>query len=188
VALGRVLPDTNVCTPIVLLDLVLRMDEVRLHQFLWSEDLLDELVRVWVRLGRSSEAALAICRQIRDAFPSGEVSRAEYEHLIETMPGTDASDHPHAAAAVVRAPSTILTANIRDFPPDRLTALGVTVVHPDGYLCGLAREEPQALVQVIMEMAEDRHKPAMTAQEVLDALSRAGVTEFAEQMRPLMSG
>lgn len=47
-ALRRVLPDTNVCYPISLLDLLLRLDEASFHQILWTEDLLGELARVWV--------------------------------------------------------------------------------------------------------------------------------------------
>jgi len=38
VALRRVLPDTNVCYPISLLDLMLRLDEASLHEIIWTED------------------------------------------------------------------------------------------------------------------------------------------------------
>ena len=57
-ALPRVLPDTNVCYPMWLLDLVLRCDEAALISVLWTEDLLDELTRTWVAKGvRSAVAA-----------------------------------------------------------------------------------------------------------------------------------
>jgi len=48
--LVRVLPDTNVCYPISLLDLILRCDEQDLHRVVWTDDLLDELTKVWVRM------------------------------------------------------------------------------------------------------------------------------------------
>lgn len=84
--LPRVLPDTNVCYPISLLDLTLRVDEANLHRFLWSEDLLDELARVWVRNGaRTLEEASRICQQIRDSFPDQKIHRANYVELIPTI-------------------------------------------------------------------------------------------------------
>jgi hypothetical protein len=46
VVLRRVLLDTNVCFPISLLDLMLRLDEAAFHEVVWSEDLLGELVEV----------------------------------------------------------------------------------------------------------------------------------------------
>ena len=67
--LPRVLPDTSVCSPMSLLDLMLRLDEASLHQVIWTEDLLDELAEVWVRIGAHSlEAAQRVCGQIRDSF------------------------------------------------------------------------------------------------------------------------
>ena len=113
---GRVLPDTNVCYPISLLDLVLRLDEAELHEIVWTEDLLDELARTWVAKGaRSAEAAEKVCGDIRAAFVGQDVPRDAYEHLIASMPGDDMDDHAHAAAAVVRAPCVILTRNLKDF-------------------------------------------------------------------------
>ncbi len=94
----RVLPDTNVCFPISLLDLVLRLDEAALHEVVWTEDLLDELARVWVEQGaRTAEVAAKVCDDIRRAFVGQDVPRHEYEALIESMPGNDTDDHVHAA-------------------------------------------------------------------------------------------
>jgi hypothetical protein len=88
VALRRVLPDTNVCFPISLLDLVLRLDEAAFHEVVWTEDLLDELAAAWVAKGARSEAsAQKVCADIRRAFPGQEVRRSDYGHLVDTMPG-----------------------------------------------------------------------------------------------------
>lgn len=96
--LPRVLPDTNVCFPISLLDLLLRLDEVSLHEIIWTEDLLGELADTWVSRGiRTREAAERVCDHIRAAFVRQDVPRAEYEHLVAAMPGDDPGDHLHAA-------------------------------------------------------------------------------------------
>jgi polyhydroxyalkanoate synthesis regulator phasin len=69
VPLRRVLPDTNACYPISLLDLILRLDEAALHQVIWTEDLLEELAQTWVDNGaRSRESAEKICDDIRQGF------------------------------------------------------------------------------------------------------------------------
>lgn len=180
----RVLPDTNVCYPISLLDLLLRLDEVSLHEIVWSEALLGELAATWVSRGvRAREAAERVCDHIRAAFVGQDVPRAEYEHLIAAMPGDDPDDHLHAAAAVARAPATILTENLRDFPAAPLAALGVTVRRPDDYLNELFDAYPDELAQVVTTMAADRKRPVMNPGEMLHVLSGAGVARFAERIR-----
>jgi hypothetical protein len=89
----RVLPDVNVCYPISLLDLVLRLDENDIHEVIWTDDLLDELARVWVEHGaRSAESAAKACGNIRRAFVGQDVPRKEYAHLIDAMPGRDSAE------------------------------------------------------------------------------------------------
>ena len=182
--LRRVLPDTNVCYPISLLDLFLRLDEACLHQIVWTEDLLKELEDTWVDHGiRSREAAQRVCDHIRVSFAGQDVPRRQYEHLITTMPGNDPDDHLHAAAAASVAPATIVTENLRDFPFGPLMALGVAVRRPDDYLSELLENHPEEVVRVVVEMAADRRQPPMSPDDVLNALARAGLTGFVEHLR-----
>lgn len=181
---GRVLPDTNVCYPISLLDLVLRLDEAELHELVWTEDLLDELAHIWVEKGaRSAAAAEKVCGDIRSAFAGQDVPRGTYEHLIAAMPGDDKDDHAHAAAAVVRAPCVILTRNLKDFPAEPLASWGVVVREPDEYLTEMFDQYPDELVGIVGEMASDRSNPPMTAIEITGALERAGAPVFAARLR-----
>ncbi len=183
-ALRRVLPDTNVCYPISLLDMLLRLDEASLHEIIWTEDLLKELEDTWVEHGvRNREAAQRVCDHIRVAFAGQGVPRSDYEHLIAAMPGNDPDDHPHAAAAVAMAPATIITENVRDFPSEPLRELGVVVCRPDGYLCELFENHEEELARVVVEMAADRRQPPMSPDDVLNALARAGLTGLVEHLR-----
>ena len=180
----RVLPDTNVCYPISLLDLVLRLDEAEIHQVLWTDDLLDELARTWVEKGaRSSGAAAKICADIRSTFIQQGIARDEYDHLIASMPGNDPDDHPHAAAATVRAPCVILTRNLKDFPAEPLATYDVTVSAPDEYLTDIFDRHPAELVGIVQEMAADRRNPPMAPSDVAEALERAGVPKLALRLR-----
>lgn len=151
--LVRVLPDTNVCFPISLLDLVLRCDEADLHRVVWTEDILRELEGVWVRKGaRSEESARSICDLIRSGFPDGEIAREQYTELVEAMSGPDPDDHAHAAAAASVAPSVLLTANLADFPNEDMAPRRVRVEHPDDYFTTLLDLHPEEVRQIIHEM------------------------------------
>lgn len=186
--LPRVLPDTNACYPISLLDLILRLDEAALHQVIWTEDLLEELARTWVDKGaRSRESAEKICDDIRHGFTGQDVPRRDYEHLIAAMPGKDPDDHPHAAAAAARAPAIIITAKTADFPAEPLAKFGVSVRRPDDYLCGLLHDHPDDIANIIIDMAASRQHPPTTPPEILDALARAGAILFAARMRNHLS-
>jgi hypothetical protein len=99
-----------------------------------------------------------ICEQIRTTFVGQDVPRAEYESLIAKMPGTDPDDHVHAAAAVCRAPVTLLTNNVRDFPKSPLGDLGVTVIKPDAFFIDLATTNLEDLVVIVSEMATSRRQ------------------------------
>jgi hypothetical protein len=120
VAIPRVSPDTNVCYPMSLLDLILRCDESSL---------------------------LTVRRQQS------------------------------------RAPVTILTNNVRDFPARPLAELGVTVMMPDNFFVSMATSHGASLANVIAEMAASRRNPPMTITEVLEALGRAGMPKFAAGIR-----
>lgn len=183
-ALGRILPDTNVCYPMSLFDLLLRLDEASLHEIMWTEDLLVELADTWVEHDvRTRGAAERVCDHIRRAFEGQDVPRSDYEQLIASMPGDDPDDHLHAAAAAAKAPATILTQNVRDFPAEALAAFGVSVRQPDDYLNELFDSHPDEIAPIVGQMAADRHRPPMSPDEVLDALARAGASRFAERVR-----
>ena len=144
-----------------------------------ADDLLDELVRVWVRNGaRSERSARKIAQQIGATFRMQRVSADEYRHLVDQMPGKDLDDHIHSAAAVAKAPSTLLTANTKDFPVQPLRRKGVAVCHPDDYFVDLLEQEPAAVMEVLTAMFAARSRPPMSLPNVLGTLERSGLTKF----------
>lgn len=168
----------------VLLDLVLRCDEHDLHRVMWTDDLLEELVRVWVRNGAKSEAAArTIVQQIESTFRTQRIPANEYQRLVCEMPRNDPDDHVYSAAAVAIAPSTLLTANTKDFPIQPLLQKGVVVLHPDAYFVELVMQEPVEVMQVLTEMVEARSRPPMSRFDLLAALKRSGLAKFAEAMK-----
>src|SRR5688500_11174701 len=115
--MGRVLADTNVLFPFSVMDLLLALSEDGVHDVIWTDALLQEWEEVIVREHRRSpKSAAGITSAIRDFFDDSKVERHEYEHLIDDMPGPDADDREHMAAAVARQPCTILTRDKKHFP------------------------------------------------------------------------
>ena len=82
-----------------------------------------------------------------------------------------------------RAPVTLLTNNVRDFPQQPLATRGVTVVKPDDFFADLAASRLAELVQIVNEMSTSRRRPPMTITDVLGALERAGLRRFAGLVR-----
>ncbi len=87
------------------------------------------------------------------------------------MPGTDPDDHVHAAAAVSRAPVTLFTNNVRDFPKGPLADLGVSVVKPDAFFVDLAATRLAELIAVVSEMATSRRQPPMRCLERIASIA-----------------
>lgn len=56
------------------------------------------------------------------------------------------------------------------------------VTRPDDYLVELFEAHTGEIVAVVVEMAADRTRPSMSPQDVLGALSRAGMPRFARRV------
>lgn len=185
--LARVFVDTNVLFPFSVMDLMLGLTEDSVHEIVWSQRLLAEWERVIVREHRRTAAsAAAVTRAIREFFGDCEVAESSYRHLVDLMPGDDPDDRHHSAAAVAAGAGVLLTWNAADFPRERLAVHGLRVVDPDRYMCGLFSEVPDEVAGTVLRMSAQKRNPPMTAHDVADRLSKAGLSRFAELVRPLL--
>ena len=99
------------------MDLLLGMAEDGVHEFIWSNDLLDEWERVIVdNSERSAESAASIVSAIREFFEDGEIPTASYAAEVDHMPSADLDDRKHIAAAKVGRATVLLTRNLKHFP------------------------------------------------------------------------
>jgi hypothetical protein len=186
-SLPRAFVDTNVLFPFSLLDLLLALDEDRLHTVLWSDPLLHEWQRVIARTGRrSGQAAASVAAAIRRSFPDGYVPTAASAHLLDHMPGTDPDDRLHMAAAIGGAATHLVTHNIADFPAVPLHRFGVRVLDPDSYLVMLLDATPAEMIDTVIRIADEKRRPPMTAGDLLGYLDKAGAHRFASRLRPLV--
>jgi predicted nucleic acid-binding protein len=185
---GRVFADTNVLFPFSVMDVLLALSEDSIHDVVWTDALLDEWEEVIVRgHKRTPGTAASVTAVIRDFFADSKIEWAEYEHLIDEMPGADPDDHEHMAAAVVRQPCTILTHDTAGFPSKPLAERGVRVTDPDTYLCELADELAGEVADTIVRLAAEKRRPPKTPQDLLDDLASAGVPRFADRVRAVLA-
>lgn len=182
-------PDTSVLFPMSVLDLLMRMTEIGVHEILWSENLLTELERVWERereAGRrvpSVGAARTTLAGVRATFPDSEVPPEAYRHTAQQMPGGDPDDRLHTAAAVAGGATHLLTNDTAGFPPDRIAQLGPIVLSADPYLAAAVEEFPDDMTAIVRSMVERRrrHEPDLDVatlllrwhQQGLEGLARA---------------
>jgi excisionase family DNA binding protein len=181
---ARVFIDTNVLFPFSVMDLMLALTEDGIHDVMWSDALLDEWERVIVReRGRSPDAAAAITVTIRQFFADTCIPADSYLGMIPEVDGPDSDDNAHMAAAVAGQVEVLVTWNAKDFDSAFLRRHAVRVMNPDKYLCALYEEFADELLSTITRIAASKRRPPMGAADVVESLKRAGVIEFASQVR-----
>jgi len=168
--------DACALVPIRLATTLLWLAEAGIFELLWSDQILDEVQRNLPKLGISEEKAAHRVRTMRGAF--GEAALVDdFDHLIADM-----SCHPkdrHVLAAAVRAEAdTLVTFNLKDFPPDSTSGWQVDALHPDTFLTGLLADNPIEVVEALHKGSTDLRNPAQTASDFLVSLT-ATVPIFA---------
>lgn len=160
--------DACALVPIRLATTLLWLAEAGIFELLWSDQILDEVQRNLPKLGISEEKAAHRVSTMRDAF--GEAALVDdFDHLIPDMT-CDPKDR-HVLAAAVRAEAdTLVTFNLKDFPPDSTSGWQVDAIHPDTFLTGLLAEDPIGVVEALIRGCTDLRNPAQTATEFLASL------------------
>lgn len=174
------LSDTNVLYGALLNDCILTLAEHGLFRPLWSQDILTELRRNLVANGeRAALVEKRICTMVA-FFPDAMVSG--HESLIDQMTN-DPKDRHVLAAAVRGGAEVLVTFNGKDFPADSTEAYDVEVVHPDDFLLDQLDLYPGATIRALEEVVANYDSPAMTMDDYLLALARAGTPRFADAVR-----
>lgn len=171
------------CTlyPAHLRDTLLRLAERHLFEPLWTEDILSELSRALARSGVAPLSVQHLLEEMHGAFPEAPIEG--YQRLVDSMFCPDPKDR-HVLAAAVRAKAVaIVTTNLRDFPPESVAPYEIEVIHPDDFLLDLLDLSPEGVIAEIRRQAKANRRSPNTVEQILDALSRVGITRFAEQVR-----
>lgn len=172
--------DTCVIYPAHLRDTLLRLAERGLYRPLWSPDIIEELHRNLVEVGIDVRVVDSLVAEMEGAFPDAEVTG--YGSLIEGLT-CDPKDR-HVLAAAVRAnASRIVTFNLDDFPAASVDRFEIEAIHPDTFLLDQLDLAPAAVLDEIARRAAANRRQPKTLPRILDALAKAGVPSFADEVR-----
>lgn len=176
-----VLLDTCTLYPAHLRDTLLRLAESDLFTPLWTDDILRELSAALAKSGVSVYAVRHLIKEIRGAFPESRIDG--YRDLVESMSCPDPADRHVLAAAVRARAGAIVTFNLKDFPSEVVKPFELDVIHPDEFLLDLLDLAPERVIAEMKQQADANRQSPKTIEEILDALSKVGVTHFADQVR-----
>jgi predicted nucleic acid-binding protein len=174
--------DANVLYPARLRDLLIRLAIAGVYQARWSEQILDECFRN-LREDRPdlTDAQLSRTRRLMTtALPDAVVTGYEDRSVEHDLPDPD--DHHVLAAAATAQATLLVTANLKDFPDDKIP-VGLVVVSPDEFVCRLTDDDLDTVVGVIEAQAAALTNPPMTAGELLDGLEAVGLTASVGRIR-----
>lgn len=173
--------DTCVLFGATLTDVTLRIAEEGAFSPLWSQGVLDELVEALVRNERTTPAkARRRVEHMRRAFPAAEVE--DYELLVPSMT-CDPKDRHVLAAAVSGRAEVLVTFNTSDFPESSTAPHDITVVHPDQFLLDQLDLHPRLVHRAVEGLLTTASRPPLASADLLDALVRTEVPQFAEALR-----
>ena len=152
----RVLIDACVLYPTVMREVVLGVAQAGLFDPRWSARILEEWARAARKIGPQGETiARGEIAAIQAQFPRAEVKIPQGVEARLWLPDPD--DIHVFAAAIGSSCDAIMTMNAKDFPRNELADQGLERVDPDGFLIGLAVQQPVE-VQIVGEavLAEAR--------------------------------
>jgi predicted nucleic acid-binding protein len=176
--------DACVLVPIALADTLLRIAEKGLYRPLWSERILGEAQAAIEEIHPGIDVQKRFI-DMREAFDDALVTGWEELEAGILLPD---NDDRHVVAAAIRADAqAIVTFNVDDFPGETLSTVGLEAVHPDDFLLDQLDLSPPTILQVIQEQAAHTRQPRLSAHDLAELLSRAGIPSFADEIRRLMS-
>jgi hypothetical protein len=119
-----------------------------------------------------------------EAIPDCIVSG--FESLIDGLSLPDANDRHVLAAAIKANAQVIVTANLTDFPADKLAPFSIEAKHPDEFVLDLIDLAPAKAALVVSEQAASLRNPPRTVHDVLDTLQEQGLVQSVAKLRELL--
>ncbi|TWP45214.1 PIN domain-containing protein [Lentzea tibetensis] len=174
--------DACVLVPIRLADLLLRLAEAETYRPLWSPQVLTEVGRNLPRLGVDPAKAQRRVQHMLDEFPDAMVTG--YDDLVSAMTN-DPKDRHVLAAAVHAKAAVIVTANLRDFPPDALSPYRIRALHPDDFLLDQLDLHLRQTLACVRDQIAAYRRPPLSVDGFLDGFAKC-VPRFAETVRELL--
>jgi predicted nucleic acid-binding protein len=176
--------DACVLHPMAMADALMSLASAGLYAAKWSRMIELEWIASIEERRPDLKGRLDYRRdQMREAVPDWEVEERAWQSLAGGLKLPDPDDIHVLAAALAGHADCIVTANLRDFPPDVVSPLGIEVIHPDQFLVAQWDLDQLAAVAAFKRMRARWKKPEATAEDFASALERAGLPTTAQRLR-----
>jgi len=175
--------DACVLYPAPLRDLLLSFAAERLFKPKWSDKIQAEWTRNLLknRPDLSENQLMLTINAMNLAFPDANVTGFKTSEVRLEMP--DPNDKHVVAAAIQAKVNTIVTSNLKDFPPTIEQELHINIQHPDNFLCNIYEQHPEKALEAFRKMTKRLKNPPKTYAEVLASLQKTGLDSITEKLR-----
>ena len=178
--------DANVLYPAELRSLLMYLALTGLFRATWSNDVHEEWITALLRNRPDlSREQLDRTRELMDKHATDALVTG-YEDLIPGLHLPDPNDRHVLAAAIRGRADVIVTANIRDFPREVLTPLGIEAQHPDEFVLHLLSLAPGVVAGAARDHCQSMRNPPKSIEEYLNSLEGLGMTQTVAELRDLM--
>lgn len=172
--------DTCTLFPQTLCDAILTIAEDGVFTPYWSDEVLAAVVRnVVAKLGVAQSAVERRVQLMKQAFPHALVTG--YEGLTPAM-ANHPGDHHVLAACITSPAQTLVTFNVKDFPPASTSPYDIEIQHPDEFLLNQLDLHPDEVHASLRRMLERNKRPPQDIASLADVLRRCHVPMFATQL------
>lgn len=107
-----------------------------------------------------------------------------FEELIPALNLPDPDDRHVLAAAIHAGADAIVTANLKDFPPEVATRYDLEILHPDEFLYQQFGLDPAAVVIAARNCRSRLKNPSRTADEYLATLEAQSLPLLVGELLP----
>ena len=181
-----VVVDACALYPYSLRDTLLRLAAAEFFDLYWSEEILDEIRRNLIENADvPEESADRVLAAMRDAFDGAIVPAEQIQALIPAMGNHDDDRHVLAAAKAIGA-EQIITFNIKHFPDEHTSPLGIEAIHPSEFLLNQMSLDQGLVIEHLRTQAAAFKNPPWTLEELLSALKKV-VPEFVQRVEEVLA-
>lgn len=175
--------DASVLYPAAVRNLLMRLALGGLYRARWSGLIHDEWTGAVLRDRPDlTGERLARTRALMDAHAPDALVEG-FEALIGTLALPDPDDRHVLAAAIHGRANVIVTANLRDFPPEALRPFGIAARHPDEFVLHLLDLAPAVVVRAAREHRGSLRNPPKDVAAYLETLARHGLAGTVVALR-----
>jgi predicted nucleic acid-binding protein len=170
--------DANALYPALYRDLVLRFAQQGKFHPIWSDQILEELIRALKRRTLfDSHKIENLAIQLNEAFPEALINtRVQHGYAIECR---DQNDQHVLDLALNSRSQVLVTFNLRDFPIAAALDHGLNVLHPDDFLSDAMKTNRGSTEKILDQIQSNYRKPNVSLEDLAQQLRNSNCPKSA---------